>query len=151
LPKYGNETANPGRPRHDSTPLLLLAYFVTSVSYTLAQNLVDSIKVEIIGNSNNLGQRLNIRLIPYTEAISLAFGKIEQNQVISSWRDAMNSIDHPSGFTSLAEVPVDGCFTDKRHIKVINPEKAMNNIWSIGGQTGRFWNPKTYNQIIFHN
>ena len=114
-------------------------YFVTSVSYTLAQNLVDSMKVEIIGKPNNLGQRLNIRLIPYKEAIKLAFGKIEQNQVISSWRDAMNSIDYPSGFTSLVEVPVDGCFTDKRHIKVNDPEKAMNNIWSIGGQTGWYY------------
>jgi uncharacterized protein YbjT (DUF2867 family) len=114
-------------------------YFVTSVSYTLAQNLVDSMKVEIIGKSNSLGQRLNTRLIPYKEAIKLAFGKIEQNQVISSWRDAMNSIDYPSGFTSLVEVPVDGCFSDKRHIKVINPDKAMNNIWSIGGQTGWYY------------
>lgn len=58
-------------------------YFVTSVSYTLAQNVVDSMKVEIIGKLNNLGRRLKIRLIPYKEAIKLAFGKIEQNQVIS--------------------------------------------------------------------
>ena len=126
---------------HVMTPRLssYWLYFVTSVSYTLAQNLVDSMKVEIIGKPNNLGQRLNIRLIPYKEAIKLAFGKIEQNQVISSWRDAMNSIDYPSGFTSLIEVPVDGCFTDKRHIQVYDPEKAMNNIWSIGGQTGWYY------------
>jgi uncharacterized protein YbjT (DUF2867 family) len=56
-------------------------YFVTSVSYTLAKNLVDSMKVEIIGKPNTLGQRLNIELIPYNDAIALAFGKIEQNQV----------------------------------------------------------------------
>jgi uncharacterized protein YbjT (DUF2867 family) len=114
-------------------------YFVTSVSYTLAKNLVDSMKVEIVGKPNTLGQRLNIKLIPYNDAIALAFGKIEQNQVISSWRDAMNSSDYQPGFASLVEVPVDGCFTDKRQIKVSNPEKAMNNIWSIGGQTGWYY------------
>jgi uncharacterized protein YbjT (DUF2867 family) len=114
-------------------------YFVTSISYTLAQNLVDSMKVEIIGKPNTLGQRLNIALIPYNEAIELAFGKIEQNQVISSWRDAMNSNAYQSGFASLVEVPVDGCFTDKRQIKVSNPEIAMNNIWSIGGETGWYY------------
>jgi uncharacterized protein YbjT (DUF2867 family) len=114
-------------------------YFVTSISYTLAQNLVDSMKVEIIGKPNTLGQRLNIELIPYNEAIELAFGKIEQNQVISSWRDAMNSSAYQSGFASLVEVPVDGCFTDKRQLKVSDPEKAMNNIWSIGGETGWYY------------
>ncbi len=114
-------------------------YFVTSVSYTLAQNLVDSMKVEIIGKPNTLRQRLNIALIPYNEAIELAFGKIEQNQVISSWRDAMNSSAYQSGFSSLVEVPVDGCFTDKRQTKVSNPELVMNNIWSIGGETGWYY------------
>jgi uncharacterized protein YbjT (DUF2867 family) len=114
-------------------------YFVTSVSYTLAQNLVDSMKVEIVGRPNTLAQRLKIELIPYNDAIRLAFGKIEQNQVISSWRDAMNNSNYESGFTSLVEVPVDGCFTDKRHVKATNPEKAMNNIWSIGGETGWYY------------
>ena len=54
-------------------------YFVTSVSYTLAKNLVESMKVEIIGKPNTLHQKLGIKLIPYEEAIELAFGKIEQN------------------------------------------------------------------------
>jgi uncharacterized protein YbjT (DUF2867 family) len=114
-------------------------YFVTSISYTLAQNLVDSMKVEIIAKPNPLGRRLKIELIPYNDAIKLAFGKIEQNQVISSWRDAMNSSAYQSGFASLVEVPVDGCFSDKRQIKVSNPEKVMNNIWSIGGETGWYY------------
>jgi len=37
------------------------------------------------------------------------------------------------------EVPLDGCFIDKRHIKVSNPEIVMNNIWSIGGETGWYY------------
>jgi hypothetical protein len=114
-------------------------YFVTSISYTLAKNLVESMKVEIIGRPNNLSQKFNIRLIPYNEAIQLAFGKIEQNQVISSWRDAMNSTAYQSGFSNLVEIPADGCFTDKREMKVDNPEKVMNNIWSIGGNTGWYY------------
>jgi hypothetical protein len=36
-------------------------------------------KVEIIGKPNTLHQKLGIKLIPYEEAIELAFGKIEQN------------------------------------------------------------------------
>lgn len=114
-------------------------YFVTSVSYSLAKNLVESMKVEIIAKPNTLHQRLNITPIPFNESISLAFGKIEQNQVISSWRDAMNTRAYQSGFANLVEVPGDGCFTDRREMKVSNPEKAMNNIWAIGGKTGWYY------------
>ncbi|MBC7913059.1 MAG: SDR family oxidoreductase [Pyrinomonadaceae bacterium] len=114
-------------------------YFVTSTSYTLARHLVESMKVEIIAQPNNLHQQLNISLIPYQQSIKLAFGKIEQNQVISSWRDAMNSNAYRTGFSSLVEVPIAGCFTDKQTIQVNNPEKVMKNIWSIGGTTGWYY------------
>jgi hypothetical protein len=114
-------------------------YFVTSISYTLARNLVDSMKVEVIGRPNTLHEKLNINLISYEESINLAFGKIEQNQVISSWRDAMNSQAYQSGFSKLIEVPSDGCFQDKRKIQVDDPDMVMNNIWSIGGNTGWYY------------
>jgi hypothetical protein len=114
-------------------------YFVTSVSYSLAKNLVDSMKVEIIATPNNLQQLVGIELIDYERAIELAFGKIEQNEVISSWRDAMNSQVPQSAFSKLIEVPVDGCYTDKREVKVSDPERALNNIWSIGGTTGWYY------------
>lgn len=114
-------------------------YFVTSVSFSLAKNLVDSMKVEVIGVPNDLHQKLNIDLIFYDEAIKMAFGKIEQNQVISSWRDALDSNAYQSGFTKLIEVPQDGCFIDKRKLKISNPERVLKNIWSIGGQTGWYY------------
>jgi len=59
-------------------------YFVTSTSYKLAINLVDSMKMEIICKDNRLQKMLEIKPISYTEAIKLAFIKIEQNLVISS-------------------------------------------------------------------
>lgn len=114
-------------------------YFVTSVSFTLAQNLVDSMKVEVIGIPNDLDKQLNVALIPYDEAIKLAFGKIEQNQVISSWRDAMDSNAYQSGLSHLVEIPKEGCFTDKRELKISDPERVMKNIWSIGGNTGWYY------------
>jgi uncharacterized protein YbjT (DUF2867 family) len=52
-------------------------YFVTSTSYTLASNLVDSMKVEVVCTPNNLTQLLGIELIPYKKAIVMAFDKIE--------------------------------------------------------------------------
>ena len=57
-------------------------YFVTSTSYSLAKNLVNSMKVEVICKPNNLAATLGIKQIDYKTAILLAFDKIEQNQVL---------------------------------------------------------------------
>ncbi|HMS69650.1 MAG TPA: NAD(P)H-binding protein, partial [Saprospiraceae bacterium] len=64
-------------------------YFVTSTSYALAKNLVNSMKVEVVCKPNNLAELLGITLLDYETSIQLAFDRIEQNQVISSWKDAL--------------------------------------------------------------
>ena len=114
-------------------------YFVTSTSYTLASNLVESMKIDVIAEPNDLKEKLNIVPMDYEQAIKLAFGKIDQNQVISSWRDAMNTSAYPNQFTKLIEVPQEGCFKDKRSMSVEDPERVLNNIWSIGGETGWYY------------
>ena len=114
-------------------------YFVTSTSYALAKNLVNSMKVEVICKPNNLHQLLDITMIDYDTSIRLAFGKIEQNQVLSSWKDAQTSKIFDKGISQFIQVPVNGCFTDIRRKKVHNVQSAMNKIWSIGGKTGWYY------------
>ncbi|WP_221391220.1 SDR family oxidoreductase [Dyadobacter sp. NIV53] len=114
-------------------------YFVTSTSYSLAKNLVNSMKVEVICKENDLAERLNIKLIGYEKAISLAFDKIEQNEVLSSWKDAQSSNALYKGIRNYIEVPVNGCYVDKREMKVNDTEKVLNRIWAIGGKTGWYY------------
>lgn len=114
-------------------------YFVTSTSYSLAKNLVHSMKIEVICKPNNLRSILGISLISYEEAIKLAFGKIEENQVLSSWKDAQTSNIFSKGISQFIEVPVNGCFIDIRKRNVGNSELAMQKIWSIGGRTGWYY------------
>jgi uncharacterized protein YbjT (DUF2867 family) len=114
-------------------------YFVTSTSYILARNLVDSMKVEVICKKNNLPELLGIKLINYTKAIEMAFDKIEQNEVVSSWKDALTSHVLNKGIAAHVEVPVNGCFKDIRRMKVNNIEKVLNKIWAIGGNTGWYY------------
>jgi uncharacterized protein YbjT (DUF2867 family) len=114
-------------------------YFVTSTSYTLAINLVDSMKVPVVCAKNNLAAVLNIQLIDYKKAVLMAFDKIEQNEVISSWKDALTSQILNKGISRHIEVPANGCFRDVRTIKVINTENALKKIWSIGGATGWYY------------
>jgi uncharacterized protein YbjT (DUF2867 family) len=111
-------------------------YFVTSTSYHLAVNLVNSMKVEVIAAPNPLREMLGIQLIGYEEAIRLAFDKIEQNQVVSSWMDALTSQTLHEGIARNIHVPVFGCFKDSRSLPTDNPEKALERIWSIGGSNG---------------
>jgi len=114
-------------------------YFVTSTSYKLAKNLVDSMKVEVICRPNDLGKRLGIEAIPYKKAIAMAFDKIEQNEVVSSWKDALTSRILNKGIAKHIEVPVNGCFTDTRCCKVDDTEATLNRIWSIGGAKGWYY------------
>jgi len=114
-------------------------YFVTSTSYKLAINLVDSMKVEVICKENDLAELLHIKLIPYKEAVKLAFDKIDQQDVISSWIDAQSSNVLANGISSLIEVPTFGCFQDKREKAVRNEKETVDKIWAIGGENGWYY------------
>ncbi len=114
-------------------------YFVTSTSYALAKNLVNSMKVEVVCRPNNLASLLGIQLIDYKTSIRLAFDKIEQNQVLSSWKDAQTSEVLKEGVSKYIEVPTNGCFKDIRTLKLKNSENSLNKIWKIGGKTGWYY------------
>jgi hypothetical protein len=69
----------------------------------------------------------------------MAFDRFEQNQVISSWKDAQTTDLLLQGISKFIEVPTNGCYKDIRRIKLKNPEKTLNKIWSIGGKTGWYY------------
>jgi uncharacterized protein YbjT (DUF2867 family) len=114
-------------------------YFITSTSYSLAQNLVDSMKVEVICRENNLKELLGITPLSYEDAIREAFEKIELNQVLSSWKDALTSDSLSEGISRYAEVPVHGCFSDYHKIHIDDSERVLLQIWSIGGKNGWYY------------
>lgn len=114
-------------------------YFVTSTSYKLAVNLVDSMKMEIVARDNQLKELLSIRTHTYEEAIDMAFKKIEQNLVVSSWKDSMVSGRFKKDLEPYIQVPRYGVLTDKKSIRVTDPETVLRNIWQIGGETGWYY------------
>ena len=114
-------------------------YFVTSTSYFLAINLVDSMKIDVVANKNNLAEKLDIHLFSYQEAIRLAFDKIKQNDVLSSWFDSFSNQFHSRKVWQYLEVPEEGCFKDIRDEKVDDEEKAFDRVFSIGGKTGWYY------------
>jgi hypothetical protein len=130
-------------------------YFVTSTSYMLAINLVNSMKIEVVAKDNSLEKMLGIKPISYKEAVRLAFQRIEQNNVVSSWKDSLISSSTESSLNSHVEVPTHGCFFDKREKEITtNVDQVLNNIWSIGGERGWYygdwlWNLRGFLDKIF--
>jgi uncharacterized protein YbjT (DUF2867 family) len=114
-------------------------FFVTSISYSLASHLVNSMKVEVVCKDNELERMLGIVPISYNKSIELAFDKIEQHQVLSSWKDALSMHDLEKGLSHFVEVPVYGCYKDIKKRKVKDIDKAMEKIWSIGGENGWYY------------
>lgn len=114
-------------------------YFVTSTSFPLAIKLVESMKVDVTCRDNRLAEILGIKPIPYREAVSLAFERIEQNAIVSSWKDSLISGRVSSDMQQYIKVPVNGCFKDYKERVVGDREQVLRRIWSIGGETGWYY------------
>jgi uncharacterized protein YbjT (DUF2867 family) len=115
-------------------------YFITSTSYSLASHLVDSMKVNVICRPNNLAQELKISPLPYKAAVKLAFEKIDQKMVLSSWKDAFSSSHTEVDIMQYIKVPEHGCFKDVKSKEVKGDvDKVVSNIWSIGGEQGWYY------------
>ncbi|MGB5822095.1 MAG: SDR family oxidoreductase [Saonia sp.] len=114
-------------------------YFVTSTSYKLALNLVDSMKIEVVADDNRLERLLGIKTHTYTEALDMAFKKIEQNQVVSSWKDSMVSGRFNKDLEKYIQVPKYGVLKDEQKLKIKDGETVLNNIWKIGGDNGWYY------------
>lgn len=115
-------------------------YFVTSTSYKLAVNLVNSMKVEVIAMPNHLSDELGIDLLSYQEAVSLAFQRIDQDNVLSSWKDALISSDADSNLMQRVNIPTHGCYSDLKTRTIRGDvEQVTDNIWSIGGKRGWYY------------
>jgi len=115
-------------------------YFVTTTSYKLALNLVESMRSDLICRDTRLQDMLGIEPIPYDEAIRLAFARIEQNLVLSSWKDAINDPDLYKRVTSYLQVPSFGCYKNTQIVAIgADYGQTLNNIWTIGGDKGWYY------------
>jgi uncharacterized protein YbjT (DUF2867 family) len=114
-------------------------YFVTSTSYTLAKNLVESMKVDVVARENSLAERYHINLLSYEQAIHIAFDRIEQNLVLSTWKDALGLSSRIMNNAKLIQVPKYGVFNDKKCRKAVDQDLALERIFSIGGFTGWYY------------
>ena len=121
-------------------------YFTTSANFTIARQLVQSMKNDMICKENTIHEIIPQELIPYKEAIKLAFLKIEQNMVVSSWTDAASSSLSRLDVNQHVEVPVNGCYKDRRWIEIDKDkvEEVAARFFGIGGNQGWYYADKLW-------
>src|SRR5690554_7795214 len=94
-------------------------------------------KIEVVCRDHKINSILNISPITYNEALKKAFSKIENNEIVSSWKDAYASSGLKSHISDYIQVPTFGCFTDIRQKPFEDRSKCIEKIWGIGGENGR--------------
>lgn len=115
-------------------------YFVTSTTYSLAVSLVESMNVEVVCEENRIRDIIKAELLTYRESIRLAFSKVEQNAVASSWKDVAGKEFEDVNLDEFIKVPRYGCFKDTRRAKIESSvDEVKSKIWSIGGETGWYY------------
>lgn len=113
--------------------------FITSVRYSLCSYLVESMKTNTVVQHDEIQRITPHKCLNYQEALTLAFQKISQNEVISSWMDSWELGGINPDINTYIEVPDEGCLKDERIVPVKDSkEAAIERIWRIGGTTGYY-------------
>jgi len=112
-------------------------YYVTATNYQLAKNLVDSLKNEVVCHEHSIDQLLPREKLGYKEAIQRAFEKIEQFEVISSWKDAMGQSELSPHLENYIRIPEHGCLKDQQVVPFTGPDEGViHRFFTIGGKKG---------------
>lgn len=112
-------------------------YFVTTTSFSLARYLVDSLVNDAVCKENRITEVLPRKLLSYEEALKIAFSRIEEDWVPSSWKDSLNTSRLNADLSVYMQVPRYGILSD---VQMIDFEKSVSDvqkeIWSLGGKKG---------------
>lgn len=113
--------------------------FITSVRYSLCSYLVESMKTSSVVQSNEIQKIIPHLCLTYKEALKLAFQKISQNEVISSWMDSWEIRGTDPNIENYIQVPTEGCLKDEKRVLIKDSKAAaIGRIWHIGGSTGYY-------------
>jgi uncharacterized protein YbjT (DUF2867 family) len=129
-------------------------YFVTATSHKLASALVESMKVEVVCRNDDLNRILDITPMGYDEALKRTLLRIQQQEVISSWKDSLISGRFDANLSEFLNVPTYGCYKYQGSKGLTNRKLAIQKIWRLGGNTGWYyanwlWNLRGFIDKIF--
>lgn len=113
--------------------------FITSVRFSICFYLIESIKNTSIVRLDEIQKLIPHQCLTFKQSLVLAFQKISQNEVVSTWMDAWEIEGTNPSIQDYIDVPREGCLTDeKRFLIKDSKEAAIDRIWRIGGDTGYY-------------
>lgn len=112
--------------------------FVTSTTFKLAQNLVDSMKIDIIARDDEINHITGVHPFDYETALQRTLSKIRSEEITSSWKDSYVSSLPGRSLDQFKEVPKFGCLVDIKRKKYNNKDECIDRIWRIGGKNGYY-------------
>ncbi len=113
--------------------------FITSVRFSICFYLVESIKNDSVVKLDELQKILPHKSLTYRQALELAFQKISQNAVISTWMDSWEVNTADANIKNYVEVPTDGCLYDEQKVAIKDSKEAtLDRVWCIGGNKGYY-------------
>ncbi len=112
-------------------------YFVTTTSFSLARYLVDSLVNDAVCKENKIREVFPRKLLSYEESLKIAFTRIEEDWVPSSWKDSLNESRLNADLSVYMQVPRFGILSDVQMIDFERPvSEVQKEIWSLGGKRG---------------
>lgn len=112
-------------------------FFVTSTSFSLARFLVESLIHNVVCKENQILKLFPGKLLSYQEAVELAFTRIEEDWVPSSWKDTLSGSTLNPDLSIYVHVPRFGILRDQRTVSFSCPvEEVQKQVWSLGGEKG---------------
>ncbi len=114
-------------------------FFITSTSYSLARALVSSLKTDAVCQDDTITHVIPHKCLSYEKALNSAFDKIQQQVVVSSWKDAMNSSRLDPRLNAYMDVPSHGCMQDVTTLPYKDRKKSIEKLWRIGGKNGWYY------------
>jgi uncharacterized protein YbjT (DUF2867 family) len=112
-------------------------FFVTSTSFSLARFLVESLINNAVCKENRIHDLFPRKLLNYEDALQLAFTRIEEDWIPSSWKDSLSGSTLNPDLSVYIQIPRFGILSDKRKIPFSCPvDEVQKRIWSLGGDRG---------------
>ncbi|MBI2743509.1 MAG: SDR family oxidoreductase [Chlamydiales bacterium] len=112
-------------------------FFVTRTSFPLARLLVESLINNAVCKENQIHKLFPRKLLSYEESLQLAFTRIEEDWVPSSWKDTLSGSSLNPDLSIYVHIPKFGILSDRRTAPFSCPvQQVQKRIWSLGGDRG---------------
>ena len=112
-------------------------HLVTSTTMTLAKTLIDSLSNETVCGDDRIREIIPQNLLTYRQSIEMAFARIAQNKVPSSWIDSLSSGRLSPEFFKSIRVPEHGVLRDRQTVPLTaDRSEVVDAVWRIGGRNG---------------